>query len=636
MKNKKLHFSQGFSLIEVVLAAAIFMIFATSSVVVVLGGLNANRLGAEETIANQFATEGIEAVKSIKNQSYSNLNAVNPTPRAVFRNASNVWAFNTTDGSNNTLIHNSGDNYIRQVKVEGVNRDGSGNIVTTGGTTDPDTKKITSTVNWNFNAARPESVALITYLSDWRKPITVGGDAILVYLDNTSASTDDQPEYRTYTDSSNSFGSETNMTTSFTDTQDAKTFKIKTSPTKQEAIAGYVDNGGTLRILCFDGTTWSSEWTATVGGTGTNDQRFGIAYETNTGDALVVYSTNTATSNEMAYRTKAGSDGCGSANWPAATNITAARTDGIVHWIRMEGSPVASSNNIAVAWADNASDLSAMVWTGAGFTIAEPAAALETNLERVSASQDVQSFDIAFESTSGELMVVWGLSQATSCTAGTSIATTNCIRYAMYTTSWSAVAVIPTVADPATNIDISANPDSNELVIAALDNSQGDLSTAHWSGSVWIGRANVDTSSHCVGAGEKLVATGWLISGTTTRSIYVYHDATSNTCTTSTNNIGWRIATGNAATVAQTDFTPTPVFGTPQRWYDIQMDPKNKDRLMFTLSDNNSDLFSKRLVMTSTPAFTWSNADSSIPPPVEANLGQATTAPFGFAYWRNP
>jgi type II secretory pathway pseudopilin PulG len=621
--------TRGSSLLEVILAVALFLILSTGGLALVVNAYNSNRLGAEFTVATQFASEGIEAVKAIKNQAYANL--LNSAGTGVDRHASGYWIFG---GANDTLTHNSGDNFIRTIKVESVNRNGTppaGDIVSSGGTLDADTKKITSTVTWFFSGTRQETLSLITYLSDWRKAIGAAvGDALAIYGDTGNLA---QSRFRTYDNTANTFSTEAAAGSGFTDTLVGKNFFVQTSPTKVEAVVGYVNNSGVLRVLCFDGTNWSSEWTVTVGGTGTNDGRFGVAFEKTSGDAMVVYSTNAGT-NEMAYRTKAGSTGCGTANWAAAVNIEAVRTTGVVHWIRMENSPVAGSNNIALAWADANSDLSAMIWTGAGWTITEPAAALETNLERVSASQDVLSFDLAYESTSGELMVVWGLSQATTCTAGTTIATTNCIRFATYTTSWSSVAVIPTVADPATNVDITGNPNSNEIALAALDNSQGDLSTAYWSGSAWTGRANVDTAAHCVTAGDKIVATGWLISGATTRSIYVYHDATSTTCTTATTNIGFYSANGSAAPAAGTDFNPTPAFAAPQRWFRIDMDPVDKDRLMFTLSDNGSDFFAKRLVMTATPAFTWTNSDGSAA--LENSLGQATSRSFGFAYWRNP
>lgn len=162
---------KGFSLLEIILAVALFSILTTGGITLIVHSYNSNRLGGEFAVATEFASEGIESVKSIKNQAYSNL--VNSSGTGVDRVGS-VWAFG---GSNDTLAHNISDNFTRTIKVESVNRDGTppaGNIVSTGGTTDPDTKKITSTVTWNFNSARPESLSLVTYLSDWRKTISTG------------------------------------------------------------------------------------------------------------------------------------------------------------------------------------------------------------------------------------------------------------------------------------------------------------------------------------------------------------------------------------------------------------------------------------------------------------------------------
>lgn len=617
----------GFSVLEVIIAVAVFMIFSTGAILTVAQSYNANRLGEENTVATQFAAEGIEAVKSIKDRSFSGLTNFNSV--GLQRNTpGNYWEFKT-EGSNNIL-----EKYTRTIKVENVNRDGSGNIVASGGTPDADTKKVTSTVTWNFNTARPETTSLITYLSDWRKPLAVSGDAIMLYGETGSVA---QPKYRMFTVASNSFSAQNNAGT-FTDTLVGKVFKLKTSPTKQEAIAGYVNNSGILRILCFDGSSWSSEWTQSVGGTGTNDQRFGIAYEKTTGNAMVVYSNNGASgANELGYRTKPGSSGCGSGNWSAHNNLDAQRITGSVQWIRTEGSPASGSNNIALVFADSNSDLSALIWNGSAFG-SEPAAALETNLERVGSTPDVPSFDLAYESVTGNLMVVWGLYQASTCVGGTTIATSNCIRYARFTGSWSAVAVVPTVSDPATAIDIAANPNSNEMRFGALSKTTGDLSTAYWSGSTWTGTQNVDTSAHCVGAGEKLVASGWLINGAQTRSIVVYSDANSTNCSTTSTNVSWFVMSGGGAPSGQTDFNPTPAFAAHQSWYDIQTDPKNLSQLMLSVSDANSDLFAKRLIMSSTGTFTapngWSNSDGSAA--LELNLGQATAHSYGFAYWRNP
>jgi type II secretory pathway pseudopilin PulG len=624
MKRHTLSYSQGIGIIEIIIALALFIIISSTGVATILGSYNSNRLSVEETQARAYAEEGIEAVRSIKTQGWyipflTPAAANNCTSGCTLSTTNNKWEFSPTTAPN---IFDT--KFSRVIKVEQVNRN-AGDIVESGGTDDPDTKKITSTVTWNVTDSRTNTTSLSTYLTNFRKTITTLGQAILLYSDTINSPT--VQKWRTYTDDTNSFSSENQTVAGET----GRTMTIKTSPTKTEAIAGYVSTAGTLHVMCFNGTSWNEEWTQNIGGTGTT-QRFDIAYEKTSGDALIVYSTN-STTNELGYRTKLGSNNCGSANWSIHTSQEAQRTTGIVHWVQLESNPTTGSNTIALLWADANSDLSAMQWTGNTWGIGEPASALETNLERVSTSQDVKSFDLALESTSGNLMIVWGLSQSTSCTAGTTIATTNCIRYARYTNSWQSVAVIPTVADPATNVDISANPNSgsNEIILAALDNSQGDLSSAYWSGSAWTGRANLDTSAHCVTAGDMLVATGWL-TNTITRSIIVYHDAQNNTCTTSTSNIGAYSANGSALPTAIADFNPTPAFATPQKWYEIHINPFNKDRLILVVADSGSDLFAKQLTMTSTPSFTWSNSDGGNA--LEQNLSQSIADPFGFAYWR--
>lgn len=168
MKSYAKKYNQkGFSVVEVILAAALFMILATGSVAVILQGLDSNRLGEEQTVATQYASEGIEATRSIKNQNFASL--VNSAGTGISR-VGTVWTFS---GSNNTLS----SKYIRVLTVSDVQRDGSGNIVASGGTLDPLTKKVTSTVSWNFTPTRSNSVVLNTYLTNWKKAI-VGNWAI--------------------------------------------------------------------------------------------------------------------------------------------------------------------------------------------------------------------------------------------------------------------------------------------------------------------------------------------------------------------------------------------------------------------------------------------------------------------------
>lgn len=586
---------------EVVIAVAVFAIFATPAIGAIIRGFSSHRLAIEHTIAKQYADEGLEAVRSIKNRSFSLL--TDSTAAGITRDGSGVWVFS---GSSN--VYNSGKNYTRVLKVEGVNRDGSGNVVPTpGGTLDTLTKRATSTVNWSFSAARQESVSLITYLTNWEKLISMD---FLIYGDTTTTS-----KYRIYDSTTSAFDTETSTLANISPLNAV----ARTSPTKDEAIAAVANSAGTLQVMCFNGTSWTNEWSVTVGGAGTT-KRFDVAYETASGDVMVLYSTNTATSNELAYRTKSGSAGCGTANWSGATSLTSARTNGIVQWVKLAWDKRLSSNLIAAVWADAASDLSASIWSGASWGN-EPTAALETALEVVSAAQDVDSFDVEYESSSGDVMVVWGSGGAANangayyavCTGGTS------------TCGWGIKTAMPTFANDATNLDLASNPNNDQMVFASIGNGGSDLQAGYWSGSAWTNTNDIDTSARTPVAGASQVATGFLVSGATTRSVVVYTDNTATTTSIS-------YYTGNAGTFSvQSDFVPNPVPGA-HRWYSLEPDPKNKDKLLLVFSDANNDLFAKQLAMTSTPAFSWVNTEGGAA--LETTLGQALRSPFGFAYSR--
>ncbi|MBI4655604.1 MAG: lamin tail domain-containing protein [Elusimicrobia bacterium] len=439
------------------------------------------------------------------------------------------------------------------------------------------------------------------------------GDGVIFYgqAGNT------MPQFREYKSADNTFSGVKNTVSGTA----GSLFVIKTSPisTKQEIMAGYVKDG-TLRVLCSDGANWYEEWTQSVGGNETT-RRFDIAYETNTGDVMVLYSQNQGTTNELGYRTKPGNTDCGSANWSVNTNLDPAGTSGVVQWVKMASDRRPSSGTLVAIWADASSDLSAMVWTGTGWEN-EPNPVLESSLEVVTAAQDVDDFDVEFESLSGDIMVVWANSAGANGTNG--------VRYATATWtggnplhSWGNVVTPATFLDDATDLDLAANPASNEMVFASIGNAGSDLQIGYWSGSAWTNTANVDTACQLPLAGTKLVAAGWLTSGGTTRWVVAYND---NAAT----NIGWYYGTTGTPT-AGADAAPDPAFGNPQKIYNIHQDPVNKDRLILSVSDLNSDLFAKRLVMDSVPNFTWTDANSGVV--LEANLSSTTVGGFSFAFW---
>jgi Tfp pilus assembly protein PilV len=146
----------GFALIEVILATSLLAVFATGITMSVVSGLNLNRSSQEQTIANQYAIEGMEAIRSIRNQNYASLTT---QVQGVVAN-NGVWTATTSA--------NVFDKYTRIIAIEEVLRDVQGNIVTSSGTLDPDIKRVTVNVNWNAGGARNLSTSLTSYLANWK------------------------------------------------------------------------------------------------------------------------------------------------------------------------------------------------------------------------------------------------------------------------------------------------------------------------------------------------------------------------------------------------------------------------------------------------------------------------------------
>lgn len=140
---------KGFSVLELVLAAALFSIFSLAIVTAVFRGSNAEQAAMNAEIARQWAREGIEAVRAVRSQSFDSLGDSSGTG---IRLENGKWEFHGNQ--------DEWDGYERVVTLHPARRDSDGNIVTEGGNEDADLKSVTSTVTKdNF------SVEFSAYLS---------------------------------------------------------------------------------------------------------------------------------------------------------------------------------------------------------------------------------------------------------------------------------------------------------------------------------------------------------------------------------------------------------------------------------------------------------------------------------------
>lgn len=444
----------GFSVLEVILAVAIFLIFSTGAVITVIQGYNSNRLGTENTVANQFAAEGIEAVKSIKNRAYTNLTNFNAV--GLNRNSpGNYWEFKT-EGTNNTLVHNTADNYIRTIKVENVNRDAGGNIVSSGGTPDPDTKKVSSSVTWNFNSARPETTTLISYLSDWRKPISGGGPVMMAYSKTTAT-----PFYRIWNGSvwgvegsAQAVGGNINY------------IVLKSSRTRNEAVLGTLDANGNIYAQVWNGTVWSTPTLmASIGAANSTTRSFDIDYEKSSDRAVIAYLPN-STSADFTFRYWDGS------TWSAPATVTAPPTTGVIKWIDVAQNPGASSNEIAMILFDANSDIYGMAWNGTAWVNMGDGAVWDAT---ASTSIAKKATAVAYEQTSGRAMFIWARSTTTN---------QNYRIWNGITLTSAATLTIAASGGIGEWVKLVSRPNSNELMYGVQD-AGADLNTMKWSGSAW-------------------------------------------------------------------------------------------------------------------------------------------------------
>jgi len=150
--------NKGFGLIEIVIASSIISMAVVSlSYVLVLSNRLSSR-ASDEIRANFIAEEGIEAIRFLRDKSWTtDLSVLVPNTDyfVILDTSTGQWSISTTEPG---LL---GDLFRRTIRVDSVYRDPSFDIVASGGTIDPETLRITSLVTWQYG-----TTSLETYLSN--------------------------------------------------------------------------------------------------------------------------------------------------------------------------------------------------------------------------------------------------------------------------------------------------------------------------------------------------------------------------------------------------------------------------------------------------------------------------------------
>jgi len=145
----------GVSVLEIILSIAIFGVLAASVLGMVWEPLVTVSAAEQRSQAVLLAEEGLDAVRSIRNDDWLALADGNHG----LLQSGGAWQFS---GASDVT-----DIFTRVITVTSVNRDSSSDIVGSGGALDPRTKLVTSTITWDTVLGAGKSLQFTIYLTNW-------------------------------------------------------------------------------------------------------------------------------------------------------------------------------------------------------------------------------------------------------------------------------------------------------------------------------------------------------------------------------------------------------------------------------------------------------------------------------------
>lgn len=393
------------------------------------------------------------------------------------------------------------------------------------------------------------------------------------------------PKYKTWTNVTTTWGAAANLPAY----ANAQQSIIKASPTRNEMTAGVVNNAGVLHVFRWNGTSWSDEWSATVGTDAL--ARFDITYEEVSGKAVVFYSHNTST-NQLAYRKYNGT------SWTAEATYNTTQAD-VLSYVRVETRP--GTNEIGLVWVDVFYNEVAAYYDGTNNVFAaQPSAALTdtANATGINTQPNIRSFDLAFEQVSRKLLICWGVG---------GVPDLSCIsRTAGVSGVWGTKTVYTGFFEEPTDMQLKAEPGTNYIAYANLTDVGSDADAGVWDGTTWGSITNFDTTVNAALPGSKGVAVEWVQSGGQSRAVVTYDDSAAA-------GVDWLYFNKNTTTwsAIQTDYTGgAAISGTDDAEENLYRNPSDASQLTFLIVDSNSDLFTRKLDFDGTN-LTWSATNVS-------------------------
>ncbi|MEI8060837.1 MAG: hypothetical protein WCG99_00910 [Candidatus Berkelbacteria bacterium] len=359
MKKYLLKTRKSYSIVEALLAAALFSLVVTAFSGAYIYGRESTALAGKRDRAHFVAKEGLEAVRNIRDNAWANLSDGNYS-LAVSGTTYSLVPVSTPDVT---------DIFSRAINIS---------------TVDSKRKKITSTVTWVQNLQRSGSIALTTYLANWSTTVSVNKGGMLVY--SNGGTTTDAMEYKIFDANTNTWSAAaaTSDVDGATTNKVMRAAKLYSSTTRNEKILISRHYNGVNQYIysqVWNGTTWNTPTLiSTIPAiTFLDVQNFDGVYLAN-GDFVTMYSDNTTTPK---FRVWNGSV------WGSA--VSAQISGGVPVYIVMKVRP-GTSEIMAIVF-DNQSDTNSQYYDGTGYTTADWTAHSEHSTQAPVATKRLIDFD---------------------------------------------------------------------------------------------------------------------------------------------------------------------------------------------------------------------------------------------------
>lgn len=154
------HSEAGLGLVEMIVVLAIILTTLVGLLQLITLERRTQIFAQEETAGYMLAREALEAVRSTRDEDWTNITDLTYATRYYPNLQSNAWVLSSSNPGAIGI-------YTQWIEVTEVFRDASDNIATSGAS-DTDTAHVTAFVSWTRIGGSTRTIQLETYLTNWQ------------------------------------------------------------------------------------------------------------------------------------------------------------------------------------------------------------------------------------------------------------------------------------------------------------------------------------------------------------------------------------------------------------------------------------------------------------------------------------